>query len=64
MYQWTMNVEPIQTQDRVESVLKEQIQLYKKALSFCNQPQLSKILQDGLIKTQQELIDYRDGRKI
>lgn len=54
--------EPIQTEDRVESVLKDQIKLYEKAISFCNQPQLTALLKESLIKVQQQLIDYRDGR--
>lgn len=59
---WIMKVEPIQTIDRLEGVLKDQIMLYEKAISFCKQPDLKLILQDGLSKVQQELTDLRYGR--
>lgn len=57
-----MKVEPIQTIDRVEEVLRDQIKLYEKAIGFCKQPDLKLILQDGLRKVQQELTDLRYGR--
>ena len=57
-----MKVDPIQTIDRLEEVLKDQINLYEKAIGFCNQADLKLILQDGLRKVQQELTDLRYGR--
>ena len=57
-----MKVDPIQTVDRLEEVLKDQINLYEKAIGFCNQADLKLILQDGLRKVQQELTDLRYGR--
>ena len=57
-----MKVDPIQTVDRLEEVLSDQINLYEKAIGFCNQADLKLILQDGLRKVQQELTDLRYGR--
>jgi len=57
-----MKVDPIQTIDRLEEVLKDQINLYEKAIGFCKQDDLKLILQDGLRKVQQELTDLRYGR--
>lgn len=57
-----MKVDPIQTIDRLEEVLRDQINLYEKAIGFCNQADLKLILQDGLRKVQQELTDLRYGR--
>lgn len=57
-----MKVEPIQTIDRMEDVLKDQIMLYEKAISFCNQDDLKSLLQDGLRQVQQELSELRYGR--
>lgn len=57
-----MKVEPIQTVDRLEEVLRDQIMLYEKAIGFCKQPDLKLILQDGLRKVEQELSDLRYGR--
>ena len=57
-----MKVDPIQTIDRLEEVLKDQINLYEKAIGFCKQADLRLILQDGLRKVQQELTDLRYGR--
>jgi hypothetical protein len=57
-----MKAEPIQTIDRLEEVLRDQIMLYEKAIGFCKQQDLKLILQDGLRKAQQELTDLRYGR--
>lgn len=57
-----MKAEPIQTIDRLEEVLRDQIMLYERAIGFCKQPDLKLILQDGLRKAQQELTDLRYGR--
>ena len=57
-----MKVDPIQTIDRLEEVIRDQINLYEKAIGFCKQPDLKLILQDGLRKAQQELTDLRYGR--
>lgn len=57
-----MKVEPIQTIDRLEEVLKDQINLYEIAIDICKQDNLKLVLQDGLRKVQQELTDLRYGR--
>ena len=57
-----MKVEPIQTIDRLEEVLKDQINLYEIAIDICKQDNLKMVLQDGLRKVQQELTDLRYGR--
>jgi hypothetical protein len=57
-----MKVEPIQTVDRMEQLLEDQIKLYEKAISFCNQNDLKEVLNSGLRKVQQELSDLRYGR--
>ena len=56
-----MKVEPIQTIDRLEEVLKDQIQSLQ-IVDICKQDNLKMVLQDGLRKVQQELTDLRYGR--
>ena len=57
-----MKVEPIQTEDRVEEVLKDQIKLYEKAISFCKSKDLKDLLKDSLLELQNQLIEFKDGR--
>ena len=57
-----MKVEPIQTIDRVQEVLKDQAHLYEIAIKICKQPDLKEILQSGLRKVQQEMSELRYGR--
>ena len=57
-----MEVEPIQTEDRVEVVLKDQIKLYDKAISICKSKDLRDLLKDSLLKLQNQLIELKDGR--
>lgn len=57
-----MKVELIQTKDRVEAVLRDQIKLYEKAISFCKSKGLTDLLKDSLLKLQNQLIELRDGR--
>ena len=59
-----MKVEPIQTIDRMQEVLNDQIHLYEVAIKICKQPDLKLILQDGLRKAQQELSELRYGRPL
>jgi len=57
-----MKVEPIQTVDRMQEVLKDQEHLYEVAIKICKQPDLKEILQRGLWKVQQEIAELRYGR--
>jgi len=59
-----MKVEPIQTIDRMQEVLKDQAHLYEVAIKICNQQDLKEILQQGLWKVQKEISELRYGRTI
>ena len=58
----SMKVEPIQTIDRVQEVLKDQEHLYEVAIKICKQDDLKIILQEGLWKVQKEISELRYGR--
>ena len=60
-------IKSVQTEDRIEEVLKDQIKVYEKALTFCNHANLKDILKDSLLDIQNQLInlrDSKDGRQI
>ena len=57
-----MKVEPIQTIDRMQEVLKDQEHLYDVAIKMCKQDDLRIILQEGLWKVQKEISELRYGR--
>ena len=57
-----MKVEPIQTVDRLEEVIRDQINLYNVAIGICKQKDLTEVLMLGLRKAKQELSDLRYGR--